>query len=179
MWQTAKMASYRRDSTPSENIAIKRALEPNVKEEAKERMIGAQASPAKLPDQAKSNAAKLRALARIPQSREDIQPGRPGPQEPVPLAASISQAGRTPAWELRMIEYAERAYSRAKKLSAALVKCRSEEEAREEARSLIALVTDVDAKCVPATKIRSDMSASNSPSICGPPRQDILNPRLT
>jgi hypothetical protein len=77
MWQTAKMASYRRDSTPSENIAIKRALEPNVKEEAKERMIGAQASPAKLPDQAKSNAAKLRALARIPQSREDIHRDAP------------------------------------------------------------------------------------------------------
>jgi hypothetical protein len=38
-----------------------------------------------------------------------------------------------------MIEYAERAYSRAKKLSEALVKFRSEEEAREEARSLIAL----------------------------------------
>jgi hypothetical protein len=38
-----------------------------------------------------------------------------------------------------MIEYAERAYSRAKKLSEALVKCRSEEEAREEARSLVAL----------------------------------------
>jgi hypothetical protein len=99
----------------------------------------AHASPAKFPEQAKSNAAKLRALVRMLQSREDIQPPSPGPQEPGPFAASVSQAGRRPPWELRMIEYAERAYSRAKKLSEALVKFRSEEEAREEARSLIAL----------------------------------------
>jgi hypothetical protein len=38
-----------------------------------------------------------------------------------------------------MIEYAERAYSRAMKLAEVLVKSRSEEEAREEAKSLIAL----------------------------------------
>jgi hypothetical protein len=38
--------SYRRDFTPSEIIAIKRALEPNVKEEAKEWMIAAHASAA-------------------------------------------------------------------------------------------------------------------------------------
>jgi hypothetical protein len=131
--------SYRRDSTPSEIVATKRALEPNVKEEAEEGMIAAHASPAKFPEQAKSSAAKLRALVRILQSREDIQPRSPGPQEPGSFAASFSQSSRPPPWELRMIEYAERAYSRAKKVSEALVKCRSEEEAREEARCLIAL----------------------------------------
>jgi hypothetical protein len=130
---------YRRDSTPSEIIATKRALAPNVKEEAEEGMIAAHASPAKFPEQAKSSAATLRALVAVLQSREDIQPGSPGPQEPGPFAASISQGGRRPPWELRMIEYAERAYSRAKQQSEALVKCRSAEEAREEARSLIAL----------------------------------------
>jgi hypothetical protein len=130
--------SYRKDSTPSEIIAIKR-LGPNVKEDAKEWMTDAHASPAKFPEQGKSNAARLRALVRILQPREEIQPGSPGPQEPEPSAASISRVGRRAAWELRMIEYAERAYSRAKKLSEALVKFRSEEEAREEARSLIAL----------------------------------------
>jgi hypothetical protein len=103
--------SCRKDFTPSEIIAIKRALEPNVKEEAKERMIAVHASPAKFPEQTKSNAVRLRALVRILQSRENIQPERPGPQEPGSFAASISQGGRRPAWELRMIEYAERAYS--------------------------------------------------------------------
>jgi hypothetical protein len=105
------------------------ALEPNVKEEAKERMIAVHASPAKFPEQAKSGAARLRALVRILQSREEIPPGSPGPEEPGSFAASISQPGRAPPWELRMIEYAERAYSRAMK----------QEEAREEAKSLIAL----------------------------------------
>jgi hypothetical protein len=42
------------DFTPSEIIAIKRALEPNVKEEAKERMIAVHASPVKFPEQAKA-----------------------------------------------------------------------------------------------------------------------------
>jgi hypothetical protein len=128
-----------RDFTPSEIIAIKRALETNVKEEAKERMVAVHASPATFPEQAKSSAARLRALVRILQSREEIPTGSPGPEEPRPFAASISQAGRAPQWELRMIEYAERAYSRAMKLAEMLVKSRSEEEAREEAKSLIAL----------------------------------------
>jgi hypothetical protein len=131
--------SYRMDFTPSEIIAIKSAPEPNVKEEAKERMIAVHASPAKFPEQDKSNAARLRALARVLQSREDIPPGSPGPEEPGPFTASISQVGQRPPWELRMIEYAERAYSRAMKLAEVLVKSRSEEEAREEAKSLIAL----------------------------------------
>jgi hypothetical protein len=112
----------------------------NVKEEAKERIMAVQGSPAKFPEQAKSNVARLRALARILPSREDIKPGSPGPQEPGSFAASISQAGRAPPpWELRMIEYAERAYSRAMKLAEVLVKSKSEGEAREEAKSLIAL----------------------------------------
>ena len=131
--------SYRRDFTPSEIIAIKCALEPNVKEEAKERMIAAHATPGKSPERAKSNAARLRTLVRILQSREEIPPGSPGPEEPGPFAGSISQPGRAPPWELRMIEYAERAYSRAMKLAEVLVKSRSEEEAREAAKSLIAL----------------------------------------
>jgi hypothetical protein len=142
LWQARKnglASDIARNSTPPEIIPIKRALEPNVKEEAKERIIAAHASPAKFPEQAKSNAARLRALVSILQSREDIQPGSPRPQEPGPFAASISQAGRTPPWELRMIEYAERAYSRAMKVAEVLVKSRSEEEAREEAKSLIAL----------------------------------------
>jgi hypothetical protein len=131
--------SYRMDFTPSKIIAIKRALETNVKEEAKERMVAVHASPATFPEQAKSSAARLRALVRILQSREEIPTGSPGPEEPRPFAASISQAGRAPQWELRMIEYAERAYSRAMKLAEMLVKSKSEEEAREEAKSLIAL----------------------------------------
>jgi hypothetical protein len=130
--------SYRKNFTPSEIIAIKR-LGSTVKEDAKEWMIGARASPAKLPVQAKSNAARLRELVGILQPREDIQPGRHGPQEPGSFAPTIPQVRRRPPWELRMIEYAERAYSRAKKLSEALIKSGSEEEAREEAKSLIAL----------------------------------------
>jgi Zinc-binding dehydrogenase len=103
-------------------------LEPNVKEEAKERMVAVHASPAKFPEQAKSSAARLRALVRILQSREEIPTGSPGPKEPGPFAVSNSQPGRAPQWELRMIEYAERAYSRAMKLAEVLVKSRSEED---------------------------------------------------
>jgi hypothetical protein len=151
--------SYRMDFTPSEIIAIKRALEPNVKEETKERMIAVHASPGKSPEQAESNAARLRALVRMLQSREDIQPGSPGPEEPGSFAASISQAGRTPPWELRMIEYAERAYSRAMKLAEVLVKSRSEGEAREEAKSLIALCDRCGREMRPGHK-------RNCPALC-------------
>jgi hypothetical protein len=49
-----------------------------VKEEAKERMIAAHASPPTFPEQAKNNAARLRALVSILQSWEKIPPGRPG-----------------------------------------------------------------------------------------------------
>jgi hypothetical protein len=49
------------DFTPSEVIAINCALETNVKEEAKERMVAVHASPAKFPEQGKSSAARLRA----------------------------------------------------------------------------------------------------------------------
>ena len=162
------------DFTPPEIITINWALETNVKEEAKERMVAVHASPAKFPEQAKSSAARLRALVRILQSREETPPGSPGPEEPGPFATSVSQVGRRPPWELRMIEYAERAYSRAMKLAEVLVG----KPERKPSRSS-RYVTDVGAKCVPVTKIRSDMSVSNSPSILGPPRQDILNPRLT
>jgi hypothetical protein len=163
------------DFTPSEIIAIKRALEPNVKEETKERMIAVHASPAKSPEQAKSNAARLRALVGMLQAREDIPPGSPGPEEPGPFTASISQVGQRRPWELRMIEYADRAYSRAMKLAEVLVKSRSEEEAREEAKSLIALCDRCGREMRPGHKNPFGYVGEQF----GPPRQDILYPRLT
>lgn len=48
--------AQRKDFTPSEAVAIARALEPIEKEAAKERMVAAHASPGKFPEQARGNA---------------------------------------------------------------------------------------------------------------------------
>lgn len=46
----------RKDFTPTEAVAIKRAVEPAERDAAKERMVAAHASPGKLPEQQRGEA---------------------------------------------------------------------------------------------------------------------------